>query len=78
MIATGAMALGDDPDALAIKREYMEYRLYDWFHWTPEIVAKIPYKKIQQIFMFKRIDNDIQQAELAKAAAKNKSHVKTR
>ena len=32
-------------------REMIEAGLYEMFHWTPEVVDKIPYKRLQRLFV---------------------------
>jgi len=38
----------------AISREIMENDLMETFHWLPQDIAKIPYKKLQKIMLIRK------------------------
>ena len=42
----------------AISREIMENDLMETFHWLPQDIAKIPYKKLQKIMLIRKHKNE--------------------
>lgn len=55
-------------------REAVELFLMDEYHWTPNEIAKIPYKKIQTLFLVKNQKTEIEtiQSNLQKMKKENK------
>lgn len=38
----------------SISRDILECQIIDEYHWTPQEVSKVPYKKLQKLLLFKR------------------------
>ena len=47
----------------SISRDILECQIIDEYHWLPQDVAKIPYKKIQKLLLFKRQRTEMTQSK---------------
>jgi hypothetical protein len=56
-------------------REIMEWNLIEEFHWTPQQIAQIPYKKLQKLFIVRNQKYTTQEtkANLEKFKQQNQS-----
>ena len=52
-----------------ILRDLIEIDLAKVFHWTPEQVAKVPYRWIQKYYLIEKMRNNAQQSKVQVAEA---------
>lgn len=45
---------GSGANAPAVIRDIIENELMEEYHWLPQEIAKIPYKKLQKLFLIKK------------------------
>jgi hypothetical protein len=61
-------------DASAVNRALIENDLIEEYHWLPQDIAKIPYKKLLEFFIIRREKNEARRTAqaLEEERAKNK------
>ena len=57
----------------AISRKIMESQLIEEYHWLPQDIAKIPYKKLQELQLIRSVKNKGMQQKQAVAKAKQQN-----
>lgn len=52
----------------------MEFELIEEYNWTPAMINEIPYNKIKDIFLLKKVKNDEMNRKSAIESFKQKAH----
>ena len=53
-----------------LQREIVEGELIEAFHWLPQEIAKIPYRKLQKLFMIRKEKDEVRHTKSSMEAFK--------
>lgn len=67
-----AYVMGKGKSTSAITRAIIENDLIEEYHWLPQDIAKIPYRKLQEFFLIRREKTNARNARGAVAEFKDK------
>ncbi len=64
--------MGKGRGTSAITRAIIENDLIEEYHWLPQDIAKIPYRKLQEFFLIRREKHNARNAKMAVSEFKQK------
>lgn len=67
-----AYIMGKGRSTSAVTRTIIENDLIEDYHWLPQDIAKIPYRKLQEFFLIRREKHNARNAKVAVEEFKDK------